>query len=248
MVIKRIQTAEAIPYVYSTWKIASRWRFSFNFFLRTLNIVAEVWWLGLKYFYTSPAKFNQRHGTRFVSHCRKRLRSWLGREWLLHPKICKASQQFSVNVTLVMRKNYDFSEFTRRTTAKSNVWQISHKRSAIVLSSANQVSKICQYFHYQVWNFHFFDSFENSTFRTGTRNSHICGAASVKCYQVAERKLFGESLINGSSNDYVKSFREECACLPACTYIVYDADIDRAKLNWMESLFSNRFQFHKKFG
>lgn len=60
---------------------------------------------------------------------------------------------------------------------------------------------------------------------------------------MAERKLFGESVINGSKNDTAKLFREMCKCLPACTYIVYDAEIDRAKLNWVEAQMSNRFHF-----
>lgn len=78
----------------------------------------------------------------------------------------------------------------------------------------------------------------------GTRRTRVCGVQSIKCYQLAERKLYGESVINGSKNDTAKIFREICNCLPSCTYVQYDADIDRAKLNWVESQMSHRFQFH----
>lgn len=60
----------------------------------------------------------------------------------------------------------------------------------------------------------------------------ICGAALVNCYQKAEKRLFGEDVIDGVKDDLVKMFREDCNCLPACTSIIYDADIDRAPLDW----------------
>ncbi|XP_055305956.1 pickpocket protein 28-like, partial [Sitodiplosis mosellana] len=79
-----------------------------------------------------------------------------------------------------------------------------------------------------------------------TRRTHICGVSSIQCYQSAERKLYGDS--DGSNNDTAKAFREMCQCLPSCTYVKYSADIDRAKLNWVESQISNRFHFHEMFG
>lgn len=62
--------------------------------------------------------------------------------------------------------------------------------------------------------------------------TRICGAAKIKCYQKAEKRLFGEDVMDGLQDEIVKSFRAECNCLPACTSITYDADIDRAKLDW----------------
>lgn len=58
----------------------------------------------------------------------------------------------------------------------------------------------------------------------------------MECYQGAEKKLFGEDVIDGLNDKSAKSFREQCNCLPACTSIVYDAEIDRARFNWAASL------------
>lgn len=44
-------------------------------------------------------------------------------------------------------------------------------------------------------------------------------------------RLFGEDVIEGLKDDNAKSFRIACNCLPACTTIVYDAEIDRAKFD-----------------
>lgn len=54
----------------------------------------------------------------------------------------------------------------------------------------------------------------------------------VNCYKNAEKRLFGEDIMDGLKDEIVRSFREECNCLPACMSIEYDADIDRAKLDW----------------
>lgn len=75
-------------------------------------------------------------------------------------------------------------------------------------------------------NYHF----ENTN--SGDNRTKICGAAKVNCYQKAEKRLFGEDVMDGLTDDLVKMVREECNCLPACTSIVYDADIDRAQLDW----------------
>lgn len=51
--------------------------------------------------------------------------------------------------------------------------------------------------------------------------------------------LYGEiselEMFDSIEKDMTKSFRDECNCLPACTTIVYNADIDRAKLNYREA-------------
>ena len=47
--------------------------------------------------------------------------------------------------------------------------------------------------------------------------------------------LYGEILNDGISKDIGKLFREKCNCLQACSTILYEADIDRAKLNFAEA-------------
>lgn len=53
-----------------------------------------------------------------------------------------------------------------------------------------------------------------------------------KCYQTAERKLFGEDIIDGLIDEKAKSFRLDCNCLAACTSIAYEAVIDRIKIDF----------------
>lgn len=67
----------------------------------------------------------------------------------------------------------------------------------------------------------------------GDRNTQICGAASVKCYQAAERELFEEIEPDDANDFQAKVFRDECNCLPACTSIEYDVNIERAKFDWI---------------
>lgn len=53
--------------------------------------------------------------------------------------------------------------------------------------------------------------------------------------------------MDGLNDDVVKMFREECNCLPACTSIVYDGDIDRAQLDWNAVLNTyNDREFHER--
>lgn len=66
--------------------------------------------------------------------------------------------------------------------------------------------------------------------------TRICGASNMKCYQNAEKKLFGEDVIDGLKDKDAKLFREQCNCWPACTSIFYDAEIDRARFNWGATL------------
>lgn len=60
---------------------------------------------------------------------------------------------------------------------------------------------------------------------TGDENTKICGLASAKCYQLAEKNLTTNA----------ESFRVKCNCLPACIFIEYNAEIDRVPFN-MESM------------
>lgn len=67
---------------------------------------------------------------------------------------------------------------------------------------------------------------------SGQKGVRICGAGSFKCYREAAEKLYGEDIIEGLRDEKAKSFREACDCLPACTAIIYSADIDREKFDW----------------
>lgn len=69
---------------------------------------------------------------------------------------------------------------------------------------------------------------------TGDEYTRICGTKSVKCYQDAEHRLFGEDIYSGMSDMDAKSFRLRCDCLSGCTNIEYDVEIDRAELRWEE--------------
>lgn len=72
--------------------------------------------------------------------------------------------------------------------------------------------------------------------KLGKNLTKICGSAKISCYQLAEMLLFGElATDDGSENDAAGSFREKCNCLPACTSILYNVDVDRAKLNCIEA-------------
>lgn len=70
----------------------------------------------------------------------------------------------------------------------------------------------------------------------GDRMTRICGTSSVNCYSNAEESLFGEDAINDLANGMVKQFREGCNCLPACTTIKYEAEIDRTQFDYGEIL------------
>lgn len=61
-------------------------------------------------------------------------------------------------------------------------------------------------------------------FFAGDKNTKICGGARIECYTNAERMLL--------TNKSAKSFRDACNCLPECTKIEYNADIDRVKYDW----------------
>lgn len=74
----------------------------------------------------------------------------------------------------------------------------------------------------------------NSLIFSGERDTKICGNANIPCYKNAQNKLFGEDVIDGLRDSFAKTFRRACNCLPSCTSIVYDAEIDKTKLNFVE--------------
>lgn len=83
---------------------------------------------------------------------------------------------------------------------------------------------------------------------SGLKTTKICGAAKLKCYENAEKKLFGEDVIDGITDNKVKSFRQNCQCLPGCTSVKFDAEIDRAKLDLAPTLgsYKNAFEMNDK--
>lgn len=78
----------------------------------------------------------------------------------------------------------------------------------------------------------------NYSFFIGDKDTKICGAKNVKCYQSAEDKLFGQDIIDGLTDSDAKSYHQKCECLPSCATVEYNVQLDRAKLDfthWMRS-------------
>lgn len=96
-------------------------------------------------------------------------------------------------------------------------------------------------FHAKYWLKYFF-SFENvGKYRNsitencrlpflGDKHTQICGAKSIKCYNDAEERLYGEDVIDFLSDPYAQLFRKQCNCLSNCQRINYEIEIKRAKL------------------
>lgn len=70
---------------------------------------------------------------------------------------------------------------------------------------------------------------------SGDKETRICGASNIKCYNEAEDKLLEKDFTEGLSN--IEAVKKGCNCLPACTSITYDAEISQAKFDWI-SLFN----------
>lgn len=68
------------------------------------------------------------------------------------------------------------------------------------------------------------------------RNTPICGARSIACYNEAEDVLLEQFFKDGLDKEKIKD-ETGCNCLPACTSIAYDAEISQAKFDWV-SLFN----------
>lgn len=71
---------------------------------------------------------------------------------------------------------------------------------------------------------------------TGNESTKICGSAKIECYRRAKEKLFEEDIIGGLTNKKAERFRRKCHCLPSCTVITYEAQVDRTKFYWREAL------------
>ncbi|XP_055382440.1 pickpocket protein 28-like [Condylostylus longicornis] len=61
----------------------------------------------------------------------------------------------------------------------------------------------------------------------------ICGLKNLKCYNEAEYHLLNEEFERGSkkSKNIFNSFSSTCNCLPACTSIAYETEINQAAYN-----------------
>lgn len=71
----------------------------------------------------------------------------------------------------------------------------------------------------------------NLTF-AGDRNTKICGTAKLFCCTWAEMEFFEIDKPNGTEYHTIEAFRNACKCLPACTAIEYEGNVDRVKYNW----------------
>lgn len=60
---------------------------------------------------------------------------------------------------------------------------------------------------------------------TGDVLTNICGMGSRKCAYTAIAAIFSENLIDGITNETLKTFRKGCNCLPACRTISYDIEL-----------------------
>lgn len=78
------------------------------------------------------------------------------------------------------------------------------------------------FFNYFFWyDFHRF---------AGDKDTPICGASKITCYEDAEDKLIENGLIEGFKNAKTAGTAGNiCNCLPACTSITYDARISQAQ-------------------
>ena len=64
----------------------------------------------------------------------------------------------------------------------------------------------------------------------GDKDTPICGASKITCYEDAEDKLIENGLIEGFKNAQTAGTAGNiCNCLPACTSITYDARISQAQ-------------------
>lgn len=66
---------------------------------------------------------------------------------------------------------------------------------------------------------------------SGGKDTKICGAAKISCYEEAEIMLFDEKVARTKYDKSISSFRHACNCMPACTSIDYDAEINNVKFD-----------------
>lgn len=65
----------------------------------------------------------------------------------------------------------------------------------------------------------------------GGNATKMCDSAKIKCYIKNENKLYESASSHSSKNSAMKSFRNGCNCLPACTTIKYNLDISHLRLD-----------------
>lgn len=75
--------------------------------------------------------------------------------------------------------------------------------------------------------------FKTKTLFAGTIGQKICGAAKINCYKEAARTFFSNSISNSNT------FRNRCNCLPSCTWIEYNAVVERIKEDTLDSNLNN---------
>ncbi|XP_037032179.1 pickpocket protein 28-like [Bradysia coprophila] len=67
------------------------------------------------------------------------------------------------------------------------------------------------------------------------KDTPICGIAKIDCYNEAENNLTKQQFVEESTLEPGAERVTSCNCLPACTSIIYDAEISQAPYDW-ESL------------
>ena len=76
---------------------------------------------------------------------------------------------------------------------------------------------------------------------TGLEETRICGTQDIRCYNEAEdaflRKEFEEALSSSFIHKYPKT---DCNCLPACSSLVYDVEISKARYDAISLLHAMR--------
>lgn len=70
-------------------------------------------------------------------------------------------------------------------------------------------------------------------------NTPICGAANIECLHRSIIKLAAKKFADGLLDD-IDVIKKGCNCLPACTSILYDAEVSQAKFNWLDTFSAQR--------
>lgn len=58
-------------------------------------------------------------------------------------------------------------------------------------------------------------------------HTKLCGSKFLTCTKIDYFNIMDET-----SNEYFQLYRHKCNCLPACTSIKYDVNIDRVRYSW----------------
>lgn len=122
------------------------------------------------------------------------------------------------NVFINRNVDCDSTKCTRKSIARTSVWPTLQKLNVDVSNFRCQVRLSFRFIWFRIKSIPF-----NFIF-IGDNGTRICGAGKIECYNSAEK--------NFRLSESLKSFRDHCNCLPACTSVEYDVDVDRT--NYLE--------------